>query len=175
VTEFISTYFDKFDPDVAIEKMKKGTRWPREGYVYKVLLIIIFNIITITTTITKDKNGVEKPLSDKAIKEKWDKIGEYARNRGSWMHYNIERLLNKLEPSKSLPEMQQFEKFYTDVVLKRGIEPWRTEWRIAAPDLSLGGSIDFVGKCADGTYAILDWKRSLKLETNITNGYGRKG
>ena len=134
-----------------------------------------FVIRTIITIIIKDKNGVEKPLSDKAIKDKWDKIGEYARNRGSWMHYNIERYINKLEPSKSLPEMEQFEKFYTDIVVQRGIEPWRTEWRIAAPDLSLGGSIDFVGKCKDGTYAILDWKRSQKLDTKIANGYGRKG
>lgn len=91
------------------------------------------------------------------------------------MHYNIERLLNKLEPSRDLPEIQQFESFYKGIIVGKGIEPWRTEWRIAAPDLSLGGSIDFVGKCADGTYAILDWKRSKNLETKIYNGYGRKG
>ena len=114
-------------------------------------------------------------MSDKSIKEKWDQISEYARNRGSWMHYNIERFFNKLEPSKSLVEIKQFDKFYTDVILQRSIEPWRTEWRIAAPDLSLGGSIDFVGKCSDGTYAIFDWKRSKNLEGNISNGYGRKG
>ena len=137
--------------------MKKSSRWPRPEYSFK------------------DKNGQEVALSDKAIKEKWDKIGEYARNKGSWMHYNIERFLNNLEPSKTLVELQQFEKFYNEIVVKRGIEPWRTEWRIAAPDLSLGGSVDFVGKCLDGTYAIIDWKRSKNLETNIANGYGRKG
>ena len=70
--------------------------------------------------------------------------------------------------------LQHFDQFYNEVVVKRGIEPWRTEWRIAAPDISLGGSVDFVGKCLDGTYAIIDWKRSKNLEANINNGYGRK-
>ena len=37
VTEFISQYFEKFDADVVIEKMKKGNRWPRPEYSYKVL------------------------------------------------------------------------------------------------------------------------------------------
>ena len=36
VTEFISRYFEKFDADLVIEKMKKGSRWPRPEYSYKV-------------------------------------------------------------------------------------------------------------------------------------------
>lgn len=55
VTEFISKYFEKFDADIAIEKMKKSSRWPRTEYSFKVFIIIIninivINIITIVTS-----------------------------------------------------------------------------------------------------------------------------
>lgn len=55
VTEFISKYFEKFDADIAIEKMKKSSRWPRAEYSFKVFIIIIninivINIITIVTS-----------------------------------------------------------------------------------------------------------------------------
>eukprot|EP00981_Chlorochromonas_danica_P011074 scaffold3715_cov249-Ochromonas_danica.AAC.3 len=39
-----------------------------------------------------------------------------------------------------------FKKFQKEFLKKHHIQPYRTEWRIVAPDLSLGGSIDFLGK-----------------------------
>lgn len=74
VTEVVEHFFEKFDPDSAIEKMMTGNNWPRTEY--------------------QDTNG--NPMTPSQIKFKWDRIGEYARNRGSWMHYNIERYLNNL-------------------------------------------------------------------------------
>jgi len=62
-----------------------------------------------------------------------------------------------------LPELGLFAAFFENELASKGIEAFRTEWRIAAPEHSLAGSVDFVGKCADGTYVICDWKRSKKL------------
>lgn len=155
VTQTVEAYFEEFDADSAIEKMKKGSRWPRDEYMTK----------------------AGQVWSDAQIKESWNAIGENARNRGTWMHYNIERFLNGL-PSVSttdLPEMAMFQDFYREVI-QQGIEPYRTEWRIAAPDLSLAGSVDFVGKTSTGSgdYVIIDWKRSKKLPTSLASTFNRK-
>jgi hypothetical protein len=90
-------------------------------------------------------------------------------------YFQFCRYTTREKESEIENDLRLLKKFYNEIVVKRGIEPWRTEWRIAAPDLSLGGSVDLVGKCLDGTYAIIDWKRSKNLESNIGNGYGRKG
>jgi hypothetical protein len=52
--------------------------------------------------------------------------------------------------------------------------PFRTEWRIAADDLGVAGSVDFVGKFDDGTYALIDWKRSKDLGSNLTNKFKKR-
>jgi hypothetical protein len=152
VTQLVEEFFEKFDADEVIRKMMNGNRWPREGY------------------ITKDG----APYNEMQIKKKWDDIGEYARNRGTWMHYNIERYLNDLEPSPTLEEMDKFVAFYTDVIKGKNIQPTRTEWRIAAPKERIAGSVDFVGRFEDGTYAILDWKRSKDLQGGLTNKFGKR-
>jgi len=154
VTEVVSNYFEKFEPDVAIERMMNGPRWPRPEYQHK-------------------KDG--RPFTPEEIKRQWDNIGEYARNRGTWMHYNIERYFNGLPPSEDLVELKQFTDFHKDVVEKRGVRPHRTEWRIAAPEVSLAGSVDFVGSLPDGTYCIMDWKRSKNLAGSMANTYGKLG
>lgn len=153
VTAVVEAYFEKFDPDDAIVKMKRSARWPRPEYMMK--------------------NGVT--WTDAQIKAYWDGVGLYARNRGTWMHYNIERYLNNLVPSEDCQEMSMFYKFYDEVIVKEKVLPWRTEWRIAAPEYDLAGSVDFVGKLPDGTYCIMDWKRSKNLASSLGNAYGRRG
>jgi hypothetical protein len=55
------------------------------------------------------------------------------------------------------------------------IDPFRTEWRIAAPDIGLAGSVDFVGRLPDGTYAVMDWKRSKELPNKMDNRNNKYG
>ncbi len=74
VTEIISRCFPKFDEDEVIRKMMEGTKWPRPEYTFK--------------------DG--KVYTADQIKKKWENNSEYARNKGTWMHYNIERYMNKL-------------------------------------------------------------------------------
>ena len=153
VTELVGECFPKFDEDLIIQKMITGDNWPRDGYVNK---------------------KTNKPFNEKEIKRKWASVGDFAANAGTWMHYNIERYFNNLAPAINLPEMEQFLKFKEEIIEKNNITPYRTEWRIAAPDLSLAGSIDFVGLLPDGTYVLMDWKRSKDLHFKLQNGYNKK-
>jgi hypothetical protein len=153
VTAVVESYFEKFDAEEAITKMKRSGRWPRPEYMMK--------------------NGVV--WTDAQIKAYWDGVGLFARNRGTWMHYNIERYLNNLVPSEDCQEMSMFYKFYDEVIVSEKVMPWRTEWRICDPEHDLAGSVDFVGKLPDGTYAIMDWKRSKNLANSLGNSYGRRG
>lgn len=152
VTQLISNYFDKFIPEVEAVKMVKSKNWPRPQYLLP--------------------NNV--PFSVDEILQCWSQNGEYARNRGTWMHYNIERFLNGLEPIGDLPEFQLFLKCYNDYIIQQNITPYRTEWRIVAPDIQLAGSVDFVGKKEDGSLVIMDWKRSKNLQDKLVNNYGKK-
>lgn len=152
VTNYIGKYFEKFIPETAVQKMITGPNWPRPGYI--------------------NEDGV--PYTEKEIFEQWDRISLNARNRGTWMHYNIEGYLNDLPTCFDVPELQQFHEFYNENVLKTNLQPYRTEWRIAAPDLKLAGSVDFVGQRPDKTYEIIDWKRAQKLEMSLTSQFGKR-
>lgn len=154
VTEVIGHFFSKFDADMTAKRMITGNNWPRKPYI--------------------QKDGT--PYTEEEIKKEWNDIGEYARNTGTWMHYNIERHLNKLGVSPKSEEMPRFLKFYTEVIQAKRIEPYRTEWRIAAPDCGIAGSVDFVGRFPDGTYAVVDWKRAKDFGCSFKsfgNGYGK--
>jgi hypothetical protein len=149
ITGLVSKYFPEFKADEVIPKMMAGTNWPRKDYQYK--------------------DGT--PYTAEEIKFKWDQIGLYSRNRGTWMHYNIESFLNGQPYNPEGPEMQFFLKFYEDYF--KSIKPYRTEWTIAAPDRGIGGTVDFVGQLESGNYCIMDWKRSKGLAEGLTNNYGK--
>lgn len=138
VTEVVGMCGQRFDPDHSIAMMKAGSRWPRAEYM--------------------TRGGVA--WSDAQIKAFWDNMGMHARNRGTWMHYNIERHWNELPPLDQEPEMPKFLQFREEILDAAGVVPWRTEWRVCDPAVSVGGSIDFVGRLPDGSYCIVDWKRS---------------
>jgi hypothetical protein len=57
--------------------------------------------------------------------------------------------------------------------VKNNIQPFRTEWTIHAEDIGVAGTVDFVGKLPDGSFAIIDWKRSQKLPTSMTNNFAQ--
>jgi len=155
VTEVLESYFGKFDADQTIKIMKNSTSniWPRPEY----------------STVTAC--GIVKCFTDEQIKLKWAED----RNRGTWMHFNIERFLNGLQYSSDVAiEMEYFVNFYQKEIRGRGIIPYITEWRIASPEeLCLGGSVDFVGKFEDGTYGIVDWKR-IKNWDSLHSSFSRK-
>jgi hypothetical protein len=130
--------------------MINGKNWPREGYKYP----------------NGDAYG---PVE---IKRKWDQVSLVARNRGIWMHHNIERYFNGLPCATDLPEFQQFSNFVVDIIQRESIMPYRTEWKIGSELENIGGTIDFIGKLPDNTYAIFDWKRMKNVKDSLNNAYG---
>eukprot|EP01039_Chlorochromonas_danica_P005510 gene5510-6067_t len=146
VTELLKGYFEEFEPFIMAERMMKSKNWPRDGYIHT--------------------NGI--PYTMNEIIEKWEHTSLYARNRGTWMHYLFECIINHVNLPIGWEESSDvilFKKFQKEFLKKHHIQPYRTEWRIVAPDLSLGGSIDFLGKkihpqTGEISYIILDWKRS---------------
>lgn len=155
VTQLVERYCAPFDMAAAVFKMKKGDNWPRPEYTRR--------------------SG--QPWGDGDITAFWKSSGECSRNRGTYMHHMIERHFNGLPTRVDTPEMQQFLAFEAAVMRgpqgqgqgqgQGGIQPWRTEWRVCAPELQLAGSVDFVGRLADGSFAIIDWKRSRKLKESL--------
>jgi hypothetical protein len=153
VTQIVDQYFNKFDADTVIAAMQNGPNWPRPEYTWR-----------------------GEPLTAEQIKKKWDDVGTYARNRGTWMHYNIETYLNGEEiggplDATLISELNQLYDFEKKELIPNNIKPFRTEWSIGSESLNLAGTVDFVGRLpgADGKYVIIDWKRSPKLSSNMTN------
>ena len=132
--------------------MMNGRNWPREGYM----------------------NQDGSPHSAEQIKNKWDNISENARNRGTWLHHCIEMCFNGAPFAKDTPELQQFLNFYDDIIMRENITPYRTEWRIGSDTLNIAGTVDFVGKKQDGTYALFDWKRMKNASGSLNNLYGAR-
>ena len=97
------------------------------------------------------------------IKQKWDFGRDDAGNRGTYMHSLIEWLLTDPRTMMYITEIKMFFNFY-DEYLRDKCTPYRLEWRIFHEELDLAGSVDFVGKCEDGTYWIVDWKRSKEIK-----------
>jgi hypothetical protein len=152
VTEVLESLFGKFDSYKTIQNMKSSSFWPRPEYS------------------TIGVSGILDPFSDEQIILKWAED----RNRGTWMHFNIERFLNGLQYSSDVHlEMDYFIKFYEKEILGRNLIPYITEWRIASPVLKLGGSVDFVGSFDDGTFGIVDWKRIKNWDSLYVN-YGKR-
>lgn len=132
--------------------MMNGRNWPRPGYM--------------------NKDGT--PFSAEQIKEKWDNISLNARNRGTWLHYNIEMYFNGAPYASDIPELQQFLNFSNDILVNEQVIPYRTEWKIGSDALNIAGTVDFVGRKSDGTFALFDWKRMKDVHGSLNNAYGTR-
>ncbi len=78
------------------------------------------------------------------------------------------------ETSPKLKEMSMFLEFERAHIAGREIRPIRTEWRIAAKDELIGGTVDFVGQKKDGTFVLMDWKSTKDMRNKMTNNFGIK-
>jgi ATP-dependent exoDNAse (exonuclease V) beta subunit len=152
VTSIVEQFFEKFNGKLAIQRMMNGNNWPRSEYML---------------------TDLSRPMNEKEILAQWDSIGMEARNLGTWMHYNIELFINGNSPTASSPELVRFLKFYSDIIQNK-IFPYRTEWRIGCSETMIAGTVDFVGQKLDGSYVLMDWKRSKKLNGNPISSYGKK-
>lgn len=88
------------------------------------------------------------------IKKEWAD----ANKLGTHLHSDIEDYLNGLQVKNESKEYGYFLSFLQD---NKDLLPYRTEWRIFSELLRLSGTIDAVFKDKEGSYILLDWKRSI--------------
>ena len=75
VTQIVDQFFDKFDGEVVVKRMMSGINWPRPEYM------------------SRDNS---RPMTEEEILQKWDRIGLYARNRGTPMVFVLRNDVNPL-------------------------------------------------------------------------------
>jgi hypothetical protein len=79
---------------------------------------------------------------------------------GTKLHRDIELYLNNLPVRNTTREWD----FFLEYIAHEKAEVFRTELNIGVREFRLAGQIDCLVRYPDGTYGILDWKRSLKLK-----------
>ena len=133
VTSFVKSQFPSFDPDFVIKRMKNSPKWPESKY-FK--------------------------MTDEEIKEMWNKSASVATTEGTGLHKNIELYLNgQLENEPDSDEWGYFKQFINNF----NEEWYRSEWMIYDEDSRICGTLDFMAKNPDGTFTIIDWKRSKNI------------
>jgi len=153
VTELVQEYKEPFDASDIIQKMMTGDNWPRKGY-------------------TVRQGTFVRPMMENEIKTKWYKDKTNAANRGTYMHHVVEWLLADPRTMLYIQEMRNFFDFYETVLIGLGAETYRLEWRVFDPVLlgGLAATIDYVGRLPDGTFLLIDWKRSKELKREAYSG-----
>lgn len=136
VTALIHQYTRAFEPSIAVQSMRAGTR---QGYADQGL------------------------VTEQDIRHAWEQNGKVQRNRGTLMHFHIEQYLNGCEiESPWSPEFNQFVTLHEQVIRHHQL-PFRTELSVYSKRLNVAGQIDAIFNQADGTFALWDWKRCKLL------------
>jgi hypothetical protein len=110
----------------------------------------------------------ERSMTRGEILEGWDKNGEDARNRGTEAHLQMELWWNSEPVRFDDEETVVGMNFLLNTVLPSKALAYRTEWEIGSEKRNIGGCIDLVIRMPDGSLFLIDWKRTPKLEANMT-------
>ena len=119
--------------------------------------VIIYKILKSSNEETKQKY---KGLNKEQIRAKLNIIRDAAANLGSMLHNDIENYYNNIEVHRDDVEWKYFNDF---LILYNDRIPYRTEWMIYDDTYKICGTVDMVFKNDDGTYDIIDWKRSKNI------------
>ena len=158
VTTWNHQHFPKFDADVIIDKMMKGSGW-KKGHKY----------------------WGQTPEQIKAL---WDTNKNAVSGAGTDLHYEIECFNNNDDLAPGYTNKELYEKYMQengDILATKPIEwqyfinfikdtpdlkPYRTEWIIYNDSVKISGSIDMVYENQDGTISIYDWKRCKNITSS---------
>jgi len=91
--------------------------------------------------------------------------------RGTYMHQQIEYFLKGKPHEEDFPEFQLFRNFHEEQILKRGLSFFDAEKIVTIPQYGIAGTVDALFRKPDGTFVMVDWKRSKNL---IIDGYPKK-
>lgn len=144
VTTWINTFFEPFDADKVLAKMKNSPKWPKSPYF---------------------------GMTDEEIKSQWERNKDDAVDKGVRIHDLIDRSAksssnhnSNKNDNNSEPELNDSWKYYEDFT--REHPDWtleKTEWRIFDEGAKIAGTIDALYKTAEGEWIIVDWKRCKKI------------
>lgn len=156
VTGFLKGYYDEFDaPGMAAR--------------------IVARLANDDNPPEKDKRYIGKTAEE--IVALWENAGKEASGEGTKMHLAIELFYNgDLDEYPDTPEFKYFLDFNNDVVIRRGLKPFRTEMCVYDADRLICGQIDmlYVKKFENSVLylALYDWKRAKEM---VLEGFrGRK-
>ena len=151
VTGLVHMFANEFDPDTCIARMQQGRRWPRPEYSHQ-------------------SSGTLIPFTAAEIKAKWRANAAEASARGTWLHHQVEVLLNGGSVEGKPPELDLFAAFLKTCPK---LMAFRTEWCIYSDDDDVAGCIDFVCLNKDGKAVLFDWKRTRDLCNKFQNSWSR--
>ena len=91
--------------------------------------------------------------------------------RGTAMHKHIEEYLKGGHPDDDTKEFRFFLDFHREQILGRGLVFDSAEYEIELKGSNIAGTVDALFRKADGSYVMVDWKRSKHL---LIDGYPKK-
>lgn len=91
--------------------------------------------------------------------------------RGTEMHQQIEYFLKGKPHREDFKEFRMFLKFHEEQVQKRGLEFYDAEKIVTLPQYGIAGTVDALFRKPDGSFVMVDWKRSKHL---VIDGYPKK-
>lgn len=130
VTQFISTFFEKFDADKTIEKYYD--KWQKQ----------------------KHPQYYNKTAEE--IKQMWDEKRDTAAAEGTHMHLQFELFDNEMNVDDTIPEFEPFMNWRS----AESITPFRTEMTVYHPEYKLVGNVDLLALDSHGNFIIVDYKRT---------------
>ena len=200
VTGLLRVFTSAFKEKDVIDSMRQGNNWPRAAYVkaYASLQLLqnlqaipgTQELVSLLQQLPHDRDAVAKlvrsmvhsnaahqeladmvSMSSQEICDLWAQARRVGAARGTWMHAQIECLLNGGCVTSCSLEVAKFLRFVADGGIGSACV-FRTEWRIYAPNESVAGSIDFVAREPNGSLVLFDWKRARKLHEK-DNSFGK--
>lgn len=189
VTYLAHKYEVEFNKEQASEKLIRSKNWPRvrysvspwhvaQAFDFKERDCVAFvdrsgDILdTVEIDLGRFRTDADfyvavRPFTKAEILRSWELLALRASNRGTEIHFQIELFLNRDGCHSNSAEFASFASFAQRVMIPLGMVAFRTEWRVFCDVTSVAGSIDCVVRLPDGTFGIIDWKRSTKVRERL--------
>ena len=114
-------------------------------------------------------------MTDEQILKKWELNGEDSRNRGTWIHWQLE-LWSNGNACHFDKEMLHGLRFVANILAPMSVRCYGTEYEIYGEEEEVSGSIDFLGhlESNENDLVIVDWKRSKGLANSLTSSFHKR-
>ncbi|KAL0249287.1 hypothetical protein GEMRC1_004520 [Eukaryota sp. GEM-RC1] len=118
-----------------------------------------FNAESVAKKVNQRKDSPYYGMGVEAIMEQWDD----ERELGTELHSDIENFYKEGTIVKG-KDFQAFLQFHRDVIIPQKITPLKIEETLFNEDGKIVGTIDFLGRDANGDVVLFDWKRTKTIK-----------